>query len=265
MSDERPTAVAGLFYPDDPVILRRALARYLDTEGGMEPAPAPSGFKALIVPHAGYDYSGPVAGKVYRQLRQRADSISRVVLLGPSHRVPLRGMAIPSSTCFATPLGPVRLDQSALATVAGLPGVVVDDRAHAMEHSLEVQLPFLKAVLGDFELVPIVIGLCEGESVASLLEALWGGDETLIVVSSDLSHYHDWEEARNWDDRTARHVLKLEPVLDGEDACGCYAINGLLLACRRHGLNGSLIALANSGDTAGGRDRVVGYGAFGFN
>lgn len=265
MPDERPTAVSGFFYPDDPVLLKQSLARYLEAEDGDEPAPPPTGFKAIIVPHAGYDYSGPVAGKVFRQLRQRADNISRVVLLGPSHRVPLRGMAIPASTRFATPLGPVPLDRSALATVAGLPEVVVSDRAHAMEHSLEVQLPFLKAVLGDFELVPVVIGLCERESVARVLEMLWGGDETLIVVSSDLSHYHNWDEARIRDNRTAQHVLKLEAVLDGEDACGCYAINGLLLACRHHGLSGNLVALANSGDTAGGRDRVVGYGAFGFN
>ncbi len=265
MPDERPTAVAGLFYPDDPDVLKRSLARYLDGDGEDGVEPVYSDFKALIVPHAGYDFSGPVAGRIYRQLRRRAGAITRVVLLGPSHRVPLRGMAIPSSNAFDSPLGPVELDTAALEAVAGMPQVEVNDRAHALEHSLEVQVPFLQATLGKFSLVPIVVGVCDEASVAAVLEKLWGGGETLIVVSSDLSHYHSWNEARFLDNRTASHVLDLEPVLGGEDACGAYAINGLLVACRDHGLSGDLVALANSGDTSGGRDRVVGYGAFGFH
>jgi len=265
MPDERPTAVAGLFYPDDSEVLERSLEHYLRDNDAEGVSSVYSDFKALIVPHAGYDYSGPVAGKIYRQLRRRAGVISRVVLMGPSHRVPLHGMAIPSSRAFDSPLGPVDLDTGALSLLAGMPQVEVNDRAHALEHSLEVQIPFLQATLGRFALVPIVVGVCDEQSVADVLEELWGGEETLVVISSDLSHYHSWNDARFLDNRTASHVLDLEPVLGGEDACGAYAINGLLVVCRHHGLKGDLVALANSGDTAGGRDRVVGYGAFGFH
>lgn len=258
---ERPTAVAGLFYPGDPAILSAEVERYLTDADD----PAEADFKALIVPHAGYRYSGAVAGVVYRQLRRRSSVIHRVLLLGPSHRVPVRGMAIPSVTAFTSPLGDIPLDTEALKKLSSLPDVSVDDRAHALEHSLEVQLPFLQRTLESFSLIPVVVGQSEPEAVARVINLLWGRDETLIVVSSDLSHYHAWTDARDLDRHTADLVVALEPALSGEDACGCRAINGLLLVARERGLKADVLALANSGDTAGSLDRVVGYGAFGFH
>ena len=258
---ERPTAVAGLFYPEDPAILSAEVERYLTDADDF----ADADFKALIVPHAGYRYSGAVAGAVYRNLRRRSSVINRVLLLGPSHRVPLHGMAIPSVTGFSSPLGDIALDADALKKLSRLPDVSVDDRAHALEHSLEVQLPFLQRTLKSFSLIPVVVGQSDSEAVARVINLMWGGDETLIVVSSDLSHYHSWREAQVLDRRTADLVLAMEPVLGGDDACGCHAINGLLTVARERGMTAELRMLANSGDTAGSLDRVVGYGAFGFH
>jgi AmmeMemoRadiSam system protein B len=263
MLNTRPAAVAGMFYPADPAVLRGAVHRLLAA------APEASGerpaAKALIVPHAGYTYSGPVAAAVYARLAPHASAIRRVVLLGPAHRVAFRGLALPGAERFATPLGDVAVDAAAVATVARLPQVLEHAAAHAGEHSLEVQLPFLQRVLADFTLVPLVVGMAKDDDVAGVLDVLWGGPETLIVVSSDLSHYHPYDEARRLDRATADAILALAPHLDHEQACGATPVNGLLLAARRRGLVPALVDLRNSGDTSGDRRRgVVGYAAFEF-
>lgn len=253
----RPPAVAGLFYPGDPYELRVALRSYLDQGTAVGDAP-----KALIVPHAGYVYSGPIAAAAYRTLAKAGSTIERVVLAGPAHRVPVAGVAIPEVVAFDTPLGRVPLDLDTLERLASLPGVVVSDQPHRLEHSLEVQLPFLQVTLGRFKLVPLAVGSARRELVASVLEAIWGGPETLIVVSSDLSHYHPYREAQRIDASTRERVLALDGTLNGDEACGSAAINGLLLVAARHGLTPQALDLRNSGDTSGDRSRVVGYGAF---
>ena len=262
MSAVRPAAVAGSFYPGDPAALAAEVAGYLaGAPRGAGDARAP---KAIIAPHAGYVYSGPVAASVYARLAPLHGRIRRVVLAGPAHRVHVHGVAIPSVRAFASPLGEVALDTAALEAIGALPFVETSDRAHALEHSLEVHLPFLQSVLGDFRLVPLVVGDARPDEMAALLEALWGGAETLVVVSSDLSHYLPYEAARARDAGTARAILRLDARLAGEDACGAAPVNGLLELARRRGLEAQLVDLRNSGDTAGGRDRVVGYGAFAF-
>ncbi|WP_313952023.1 AmmeMemoRadiSam system protein B [Accumulibacter sp.] len=258
--DVRPAAVAGMFYPGSPAVLARDV-RLLLTD--TSPAPGRRA-KAIIAPHAGYIYSGPIAASVYAPLHALRDSIRRVVLLGPTHRVAVNGLAAPASTAFATPLGVVPVDAEAIATIAHLPQVVVSDDAHALEHSLEVQLPFLQTVLDRFTLVPLAVGRASAAQVAEVLECLWGGDETLIVISSDLSHYLPYALARQTDAETARHIVALDAHIDHQQACGATPVNGLLLAARRHALKAQLIDLRNSGDTAGDRSRVVGYGAFAF-
>jgi len=256
----RPAAVAGMFYPGSAAALARDLRQLLaDSEHSTAARP-----KAIIVPHAGYIYSGPIAASVYAPLATWRDEIRRVVLLGPTHRVAVNGLAIPSTTAFATPLGRVSVDGAARAAIQHLPQVVVSDAAHAAEHSLEVQLPFLQTVLADFSLLPLAVGRASPAQVAEVLECLWGGDETLFVISSDLSHYLPYAVARDVDADTARCIVALDARLDHQQACGATPVNGLLLAARRHGLRAALIDLRNSGDTAGDRSRVVGYGAFAF-
>lgn len=262
MPDIRPPAVAGSFYPGDPAALAAEVTSYL-----AEAAPAPDGArppKAIIAPHAGYIYSGPIAGSIYARLAPLQGRIRRVVLAGPAHRVYVEGVAIPSVRRFDSPLGSVPLDAEALATLRRLPFVEVSDRAHALEHSLEVHLPFLQAILGSFQLVPIVVGDASPAEMAELIEAVWGGDETLIVVSSDLSHYLPYEAARARDRDTAAAIMRMEASLVPEEACGAAPINGLLQAARRRGLVAQQVDVRNSGDTAGDRQRVVGYGAFAF-
>jgi AmmeMemoRadiSam system protein B len=227
-----------------------------------DPAPPP---RAVIAPHAGYVYSGPVAGRVYARLAPLRGRIRRVVLIGPSHRVWFRGLAVPSAQVFTTPLGPVRVDREALERILALPQVVERDDAHAEEHSLEVQLPFLQEVLGEFGLVPIAAGDASADEVAAVIEALWDGPETLVVVSSDLSHYHDYTSARRRDEETTRAIEALDPsALDEESACGRVGVRGLLLVARRRGRAARTLDLRSSGDPAGPRDRVVGYGAYEF-
>lgn len=254
----RPAAVAGMFYPDDPRQLRYVIEKYLsETVDNGEPP------KAIIVPHAGYVYSGPIAATAYSRLRQVTDRISRVILIGPAHRVYFKGIAIPSCDKFATPLGEVPLDHEAIAQVTGLPNVVELDEAHSYEHSLEVHLPFLQIVLKSFRLVPLLAGDTDGGVVEQVLDVLWGGDETLIVISSDLSHYHDYATAKAMDSATSQAIEALAPQRIGEeDACGRIPIAGLLGAARRRGLHVKTVDLRNSGDTAGPRDQVVGYGAY---
>ena len=254
----RPAAVAGLFYPADPLELKAMVEPMLE-----EVRPADEAPKAIIAPHAGYIYSGAIAARAYAPLRAGADRITRVVLLGPAHRVPVRGLALSGADRFATPLGLIDIDKQAEDSLKHLPQVRVLAAAHRQEHSLEVHLPFLQLVLGRIELVPLVVGDATPEEVAEVLELLWGGDETLIVISSDLSHYHDYETARAMDSHTADLIrgLRLEEI-GPYQACGCIPLHGLLTVARQRGLKIELLDLRNSGDTAGPRDRVVGYGSF---
>ncbi len=260
MKSIRPAAMAGTFYPGESSALAAEVATYLGAAPGSR-APVP---KAIIAPHAGYMYSGAIAGSIYARLAPLEGKVKRVVLAGPAHRVYVAGAAVPSVEGFASPLGTVPLDAEALARLRELPFVEVSDAAHAREHSLEVHLPFLQSVLGPFSLVPIVVGDASPDEMAALFDAVWGGPETLIVVSSDLSHYLPYQSARGRDRDTARAIVALEATLVPEEACGAAPINGLLRAARRHGMTAELVDLRNSGDTAGGRDRVVGYGAFAF-
>jgi AmmeMemoRadiSam system protein B/AmmeMemoRadiSam system protein A len=255
----RPPAVAGSFYPGDPASLRDDLTAYL----AVQPAPTPAGLlKAIIVPHAGYVYSGSTAGKAYALLAPLAGRIRRVVLLGPCHRVAVQGLAAPTVQAFATPLGSIPLDRAALDALADLPQVVASDAAHAQEHSLEVQLPFLQTVLGEFTLVPLAVGRTGAAEVAQVIARLWGGPETLIVISSDLSHFHGYAEAQKIDHATADHILALEQLTSFEQACGALPINGMIAVARQRGLRIERIAQCNSGDTAGDKTRVVGYASF---
>jgi len=265
MMTTRPAAVAGMFYPDDPIELERTLTDLLATARADLPALATAAPpKVLIVPHAGYIYSGPLAALGYARLAAARASIRRVVLLGPAHRVPVRGLALPGAAAFATPLGEIEIDPAAVAALAPLRQVVVSPAAHALEHSLEVQLPFLQTVLDDFKLLPLAVGDATPGEVAQVLETLWGGPETLIVISSDLSHFLPYAAARNLDAETVEQILALQGPVSHEQACGGTPINGLLLAARRHHLQPQLLGLCNSGDTAGDRQRVVGYAAIAF-
>jgi len=258
----RPAAVAGAFYPGDAATLVREVEEFVRRAG--KPSPGEGAPKAIIAPHAGYVYSGPVAGSAYARVARLKGKISRVVLAGPAHRVFVRGAAVPEASAFATPLGDIELDQEALARLRRLPFVESSDRPHALEHCLEVHLPFLVSALGAFKLVPVVVGDASPAEMAQLLDEVWGGDETLVVVSSDLSHYLPYDEARARDRNTAQAILDLDPHLDPEDACGAAPVNGLLEIARRRGLEVELVDLRNSGDTAGGRSQVVGYGSFVF-
>lgn len=255
----RPPAVAGLFYPDDPAELSSTVDSLLG--GPAVPGPMP---KVVVVPHAGYTYSGRVAGRAYGRLGPEARSLRRILLLGPSHRVYFRGFAVPEAQEFATPLGNVHVDAGSLARLHDLPTVTFSDAPHALEHGLEVQLPFLQRVAPAAEIVPVVAGDASPTEVAALIDALWGGADTLIVASSDLSHYHSYRIAQALDAATARAVLEGRDDLTGEQACGCVVLNGLAHAARGRHLRAELLELRNSGDTAGDRARVVGYGAFAF-
>ncbi len=265
MAGIRPPAVAGFFYPDDPRELEAEVRRHLDAAGrALRPeeagARAP---KCLIAPHAGYVYSGAVAASAYARLAPVREAVHRVVLLGPAHRVPLRSLGASSAQAFATPLGNVPLDSDAMQRALALPQVELADAAHAPEHSLEVQLPFLQVALGDFSLVPFVVGDASPEEVAELLDLLWGGAETRVVISSDLSHYLAYDVERRMDEATTRAIEALRPQDIGyEQACGRIPVQGLLLAARSRGLGARTLDLRSSGDTAGSRDSVVGYGSY---
>lgn len=260
MASVREPAVAGTFYPSDAGELAASVRRYLAAAPAEGPAP-----KALIVPHAGYVYSGPVAATAYARIAGVGAGITRVVLIGPSHRVPLDGFAVGGWEAFATPLGEIPVDRPAVEKLLALPTVQVLDSAHRLEHCLEVQLPFLQQALGDFTIVPILAGEATAERVAEVLDLLWGGPETLIVVSSDLSHYYDYETARRLDGRTSQAIEELRPeAIDHEQACGRVPITGLLVVARRRRLTAETLDLRNSGDTAGPRTEVVGYGAYAF-
>ena len=263
MPQIRQPAVAGAFYPEQSQVLSNAVRAMLftvvpDSDTG-QALP-----KAIIVPHAGYIYSGATAALAYARLSAGREIIRRVVLLGPAHRMPVRGLALPGVDAFATPLGVIEVDPEAVAALAHLPQVGVSRAAHAQEHSLEVQLPFLQTVLKDFTLVPLAVGDATAAHVAEVLEALWGGPETLIVISSDLSHFLPYRLAQAVDGETVQNILNLTGSLSHEQACGGTPINGLLLAARRRRLQPLLLGLCNSGDTAGDKSRVVGYAAVAF-
>jgi len=261
METIRRPAVAGSFYPAAAPALRRAID---ESFAAARPAPDdPVPPKAIVVPHAGYVYSGPIAASAYRSLAGVRATIRRVLLLGPCHRVSIRGMAVPSVDAFETPLGLVRVDPAARAAALGVPRVMVDDLAHADEHSLEVQLPFLQTVLDDFTVLPVAVGHAEPDEVAALLDELWGGPETLVVVSTDLSHYHRYAVADQRDAGTAAVIVAMQPdAIEDDDACGARPLRGLLTVAVDRRLGAALVDLRNSGDTGGDRKRVVGYGAF---
>jgi AmmeMemoRadiSam system protein B len=259
----RPPAVAGFFYPASAAELRRDVNAYLAE--ARSAASTESAAKVLIAPHAGYSYSGPIAASAYAHIADVADSIERVVLLGPAHRVHVRGMALPAASQFQTPLGSITIDHDAVAAVQVLPQVIISDEAHAQEHSLEVHLPFLQQILGAFKLVPFAVGSASPQQVAEVMDLLWGRTETLIVISSDLSHYLPYPRARATDELTAETILQMRPQLDHHQACGATPINGLLLAAQARGLAPRLLDLRNSGDTAGDKSRVVGYASFAFH
>lgn len=255
----RPAAVAGSFYSGSTTTLGGQVSAMLAAAGGFSGTP-----KALIVPHAGFVYSGPIAASAYAALKKSAATIRRVLIFGPAHRVWVAGLAVPAASAFATPFGSVPVDQEAIAAVMQLHQVTIDEMAHAQEHSIEVQLPFLQTVLTDFAIAPFVVGGATPAEVAEVMDVLWGGPETLIVVSSDLSHYLPYDDARQIDRATADSILQTRPLSRHEQACGATPINGLLLVARHRNLAPALLDLRNSGDTAGDRNRVVGYGAFAF-
>jgi len=249
-----------MFYPRDAGELEREVAELID--GVENLAPRFGHPKALIVPHAGYIYSGPVAARAYDELAAARGVVKRVVLLGPVHRVPVRGLALPGVEAFDTPLGRIPVDAEAVRMLAPFRQVVTSPAAHAMEHSLEVQLPFLQKMLGQFSLLPLAVGDARAQEVVEVIERLWGGPETLFVISTDLSHYHGYEDARRIDRATLSRITAFDTDINHEEACGATPLNGFLAAARSRGLSIRLVGACNSGDTAGGRDRVVGYAAF---
>src|SRR5262249_4943697 len=257
----RPSAVAGQFYSADPDHLRKQISDLLANVS----TPVNNIPKALIAPHAGYVYSGATAAEAFASLRGGAHTITRVVLIGPAHYVHVRGIAAPTVDAFETPLGHVLVDAGAVDAISALPSVIHDDTAHAPEHALEVELPFLQTVLASFRVVPLLVGDATPEAIAEVLRMLWDRPGTLVVVSSDLWHYHDYETARRLDATTAAAFeggdwASLGPHQD----CGSRAVAGLLLETARRGLKIRRLSLCNSGDTAGSRDQVVGYGAWKF-
>jgi AmmeMemoRadiSam system protein B len=260
-SSVRAPAVAGMFYPGESRELAQSLSQLLGAAARNPRRIAP---KALIAPHAGYIYSGAVAASAYAMLDPFRRVITRVVLLGPTHRVAVRGLALPGCQAFATPLGAVDIDTIAVDSLKALPQVSVSAEAHALEHSLEVHLPFLQTVLDHFTLVPLAVGQATAQEVAEVLDILWGGGETLIVVSSDLSHYLSYGDAQAVDRVTAKAILGLAADISHEQACGATPVIGLTHVARKRGLKPELIDLRNSGDTAGDKNRVVGYGSFAF-
>lgn len=267
MGPMRTPAVAGSFYPERPGELAAAVQAYLaavSADASADAAPVPKAIpKAIIVPHAGYIYSGAVAAAAYARLTPLAGTVERVVLLGPSHTVALGVVAAPHAQAFDGPLGPLTVDREALWQLAGLGQVVQDDAPHAREHALEVQLPFLQTVLGEVTILPLVVGDVAPAKVAEVIERLWGGPETLIVLSTDLSHYHPYAAAKARDAATAEAIEALAGARIGpEDACGCRPLAGLLAVARARNLTIERLDLRTSGDTAGPKDRVVGYGAW---
>ena len=259
MSGIRQAAVAGLFYPADQQLLKDDIHDYLKEVDREQK----TNVKAIVVPHAGYMYSGLIAASAYKLLIPLKDKINRVILLGPSHRVAFNGLAVPESDFFTTPLGVIPIDQKGIQSLATLPQVIVSEQAHKEEHSLEVQLPFLQEVLNEFSLIPIVVGDAERHEVAEVINSLWGDEHTLIVISTDLSHYHAYNEAKQLDSATSDAIVALKAdQISYEDACGRNGLKGMMTVAEEKHLSIELLDLRNSGDTAGDKSRVVGYGAY---
>jgi AmmeMemoRadiSam system protein B len=263
MSQIRPPAAAGTFYPDSPQELE-GIVEHLFQQADSERSTLSSAPKAVIAPHAGYVYSGLTAAHAFQTFESATSEIQRVILVGPAHRVAIPGAALPGADAFETPLGTVEVDAEGARHVSSLPQVGVVPPAHALEHSLEVQLPFLQRRLESFTILPLVVGQASGPEVAETLDRVWGGSETRIVISSDLSHYLPYEKAREVDHRTSQQILELGGDLRTDQACGAIPINGLLRVAKERGLRPHLLDLRNSGDTAGDRDQVVGYCAVAF-
>lgn len=261
MNEVRPAAVAGLFYPGAMEELRPMVDGFLANASGPATGYSP---KAVIAPHAGLVYSGPIAASAFACFACDATAIRRIVLIGPAHRLPVRGLALPGQDAFETPLGVVPVDRDLVEAISDMPQVSINTAAHAPEHCLEVELPFLQVVLGEFSILPLLVSAVSSDQVAEVLDRVWGGAETRLVVSSDLSHYLSYDAAQGVDGATAQQILRLEEPIREHCACGSQAINGLLAAARRRGMTSRLLDLRNSGDTAGDRMRVVGYGSFGF-
>ena len=255
----RQPAVAGLFYQADKQSLSHDINQYLtQAQATLNLHP-----KAIVVPHAGYVYSGPIAASAYKEIIPFKHEINRVVLLGPSHRVAFQGLAVPESDEFKTPLGNIPIDQKGIQLLADLPQVIASEQAHRDEHSLEVQLPFLQLILGEFTLIPLVVGEADRYEVAEVIKRLWGDEHTLIVISTDLSHYHEYSDAKRIDRATTDAILNLKPdLISYEDACGRNGLKGMLTVAEEKHLRVDLLDLRNSGDTAGDKSRVVGYGAY---
>ena len=259
MNQIRQPAVAGLFYPEDKQTLKDDIQQYLNQAVGSQYVHP----KAIVVPHAGYIYSGPIAAAAFKQIIPLKDTIKHVVLLGPSHRVGFSGLAVPESTVFNTPLGNITIDQEGIQLLSDLPQVIVSEQAHREEHSLEVQLPFLQEILDEFTLIPLVVGDVERHEVAEVIKRLWGDEHTLIIISTDLSHYHNYNEAKELDHATSDAIVNLKPdLIDYDDACGRNGLKGLLTVAEEKNLSVETLDLRNSGDTAGDKSRVVGYGAY---
>jgi len=264
MTTARPPAVAGLFYPDDKAELLQTVDELLNQSTDSPPSAQTP--KAIIAPHAGYIYSGPIAASAYQRIRSNNKNIKRVAIFGPSHRFAFRGLAVPDSDIFTTPLGNIPLDKVAIKQLLQLPQVQCLNQAHDQEHSLEVHLPFLQRSLDDFTLIPVVVGDASASDVAAAINAIWNDQDTLIVISSDLSHYHDYATAQRMDQHTSKAIETLQAEqIDYEDACGRNPVTGLLQVAQQRGLVVETIDLRNSGDTAGSKDSVVGYGAYVFH
>lgn len=259
MSKIRQPAVAGLFYPADKQSLKKDVDEFLEQANyGRDIIP-----KAIVVPHAGYMYSGPIAASAFKLLVPFKDKIKRVVLLGPSHRAAFTGLAVPASDFFNTPLGNIQIDKNAIQLLADIPQVIVSDQAHSEEHSLEVQLPFLQEILNEFTLVPIVVGDAKRSEVAEVINRLWGEQDTIVVISTDLSHYHNYNEAKQLDRATSEAIVNLTPdLISYDDACGRNGLKGMITVAEEKHLSIDILDLRNSGDTAGDKNRVVGYGAY---
>ncbi|HEY8079483.1 MAG TPA: AmmeMemoRadiSam system protein B [Labilithrix sp.] len=252
--------MAASFYPASAVELSCTVELLL-AEASAADCPRP---KALIAPHAGYAYSGAVAAAAYASLRGERGTIERVVVLGPAHYVDVKGIATSNASAFTTPMGELLLDRDAIDAIARLPGVAALDNAHAPEHSVEVQIPFVQAALGQVRLVPLLCGsgTCE-KQLDRVLDVLWGGEETLFVVSSDLSHYLDYDSARARDAATTRSIESLDAdAIGSDDACGPSCLRAILRAASKRRMHAKVLDVKSSGDTVGGRDEVVGYGAY---
>lgn len=256
----RKPAVAGTFYPENGAELHEMVQRFL-REGRAAPRPP----KALIAPHAGYIYSGPIAGSAFASWSELRGAVKRVVLIGPSHRIAFSGISFSAAEYFATPLGLIPVDRDARALLRAFPQVVDVEAAHRHEHSLETHLPFLQETIGDFTVVPLVFGDTSPREIAQVLQVFWEEPDTVFSISSDLSHYLPYAEAQRLDALTSKAIEMNHPHDIGPDqACGRMAILGLLQAAERHGLRAETLDLRNSGDTAGDRFSVVGYGAYAF-